>query len=162
DFRYVADRRDFEAICSPDRAGTVDGWLVAFAFRRCRPFLQGTRVHINSTSFAAIMGLLAAVPLALRAGAESDDVAALVRQADEIKTADNSGFLTIVAQLQQADDLTHPQQAWLHYLQAWQLGYRGDYESALPALKAVIDEADDATLRFRADISLINDEALSA
>ena len=91
------------------------------------------------------------------------DATSLLKQADDIKTADNSAFLEILRRLQsESGGLAPGEQLYLRYLQAWQLGYTGDYSSAVPALKAVIEEATDPTLRFRAQISLVNDQALAS
>ena len=90
-----------------------------------------------------------------------NDAAAQLKRADEIKTADNSAFLDIIGQLDaEAGTLSPHQRHWLDYLKGWQLGYAGQYQQAAAALEAVIEEAgDDATLTFRAEISLVNDEA---
>jgi diguanylate cyclase (GGDEF)-like protein len=85
-----------------------------------------------------------------------------LRHADDIKTSDQAAFLAILHRAEaDAAHLSANERGWLHYLQAYQLLYRGEYASAGPALRAVIDEATDLTLRFRADISLINLLALA-
>ncbi|HEY2396897.1 MAG TPA: GGDEF domain-containing protein [Rudaea sp.] len=107
--------------------------------------------------------LLCIVPISEARPAESGDPAQLLKQADDIKTADNTRFLEIVHDLDsEPARLTPAQQQSLRYLKAWQLGYTGEYETAVPALKAVIAEATDLTLRFRAQISLVNDQALAS
>jgi diguanylate cyclase (GGDEF)-like protein len=107
--------------------------------------------------------LLSILPISGALAAVSEDPAQLLKQADDIKTADNTRFLEIVRDLDsESTRLTQAQQAYLRYLKAWQLGYTGEYEAAVPALKAVIAEAIDPTLRFRAQISLVNDQALAS
>jgi tetratricopeptide (TPR) repeat protein len=87
----------------------------------------------------------------------------LLKHADNIKTSNNTEFLQIVQGLdRESSRFSGTQHAWLDYLKAWQLGYTGDYEAAVPALKAVITETADPTLRVRAQISLINDQALTS
>ncbi len=108
----------------------------------------------------------ACMALALSAGSgaqEPDGVDQLLKHADTIKTTDNTEFLKIVQGLdRESSRFSAGQNAWLDYLKAWQLGYTGDYEAAVPALKAVIKETADPTLRVRAEISLINDQAFTS
>src|SRR5262249_19162587 len=79
------------------------------------------------------------------------------------KTADNAAFLGIVSQLDgQSSPLTTLQSGWLRYLKAWQLSYTGQLDAALPALRAVMDESSDVTLRYRANATLINSLALAS
>ena len=91
------------------------------------------------------------------------DPAELLARADEIKTANNSAFLDLVKQVEaQSVRLSPLQRDQLDYLKGWQLGYLGEYKSAEPALKAVLDRTNDPTLRARARISLLNDQALAS
>ena len=88
-----------------------------------------------------------------------DDPAQLLKRADDIRTADNSGFLKILQQLDaQANRLTPIQRDWLAYEKGWQSGLRGDYPAAVAALTAVMDRTQDPTLRARVRISLLNDQ----
>ena len=94
---------------------------------------------------------------------EPEGVDDLLKHADRIKTSDNTEFLQIVRGLdRESSRFSGVQHAWLDYLKAWQLGYTGDYEAAVPALKAVIAATADPTLRVRAEISLINDQAFTS
>ena len=112
--------------------------------------------------------LTACVVLALALSGESgaqalDGVDDLLKHADTIKTSNNTEFLQIVQGLdRESSRFSGLQHAWLDYLKAWQLGYTGDFEAAVPALKAVISETADQTLRVRAQISLINDQAFTS
>jgi diguanylate cyclase (GGDEF)-like protein len=93
---------------------------------------------------------VAAVPI-------SDDPAQLLKRADSIKTSDHPEFLQLMKQLGDgAIKLSPQQQLYLRYLKAWEVGYEGDYETATPLLNAVIAESADATLRFRAGTTLVN------
>ncbi|MGH8158008.1 MAG: GGDEF domain-containing protein [Rhodanobacter sp.] len=93
---------------------------------------------------------VAAVPIA-------DDPAQLLKQADSIKTSDHPEFLQLMQRLGgEAAGLSPQQHMHLRYLQAWEVGYQGDYETATPLLNAVIAESTDATLRFRAGTTLVN------
>ncbi len=92
-----------------------------------------------------------------------DGVDQLLKHADEIKTSNNTEFLQIVQGLdRESSRFTGTQHAWLDYLKGWQLGYTGDFDAAVTALKAVMGETADATLRVRAAISLINDQAFTS
>lgn len=100
---------------------------------------------------------------AASAASDTEGADQLLKHADDIKTANNSEFLQVVQGLdRESSRLSRMQQTYLHYLKAWQLGYTGDYESAVPALRAVIAETTDPTLRVRAEVSLINDQALAS
>src|SRR5947209_4025439 len=90
--------------------------------------------------------VFAAASCASMAAAPPEDAAALIRYADEIKTADNSAFQTVLAELERrSGQLTPVEQSWLHYLKAWQLTYTGADEPGIAALKSVIAEASDPT-----------------
>ncbi|SHL60544.1 diguanylate cyclase (GGDEF) domain-containing protein [Rhodanobacter sp. OK091] len=86
-----------------------------------------------------------------------DDPAQLLKLADSIKTSDHPEFLQLMGRLDgEATKLSSQQQLYLRYLKAWEAGYQGDYETATPLLNAVIAESMDATLRFRAGTTLVN------
>lgn len=104
-----------------------------------------------------------ALALSVEAADAPDGVDQLLKHADGIKTSNNSEFMQIVQGLdRESSRFSGTQHAWLDYLKAWQLGYTGNYEAAVPALKAVIAETADPTLRVRAEISLINDQAFTS
>jgi diguanylate cyclase (GGDEF)-like protein len=100
---------------------------------------------------AMLMGTaIAAVPI-------SYDPAQLLKQADSVKTSNHPEFLQLMKRLGGAETKLSPQQhMYLRYLQAWEVGYEGDYEAAAPLLNAVIAESADATLQFRAGTTLAN------
>ena len=108
--------------------------------------------------FAAV--LLLASACAFAAG---EAPGALLKQADDIKTADNTQFQALLKQAQtQADQLTPAQRDFLDYLKGWQSTYTGNFGAAGTTLQAVIDRTQDATVRTRALITLINSQALAA
>jgi len=93
----------------------------------------------------------------------AETAAELLERADDIKTANNSEFLDLLGQAEaQRDRLSPLQRDQLDYLKGWQLGYSGQYQSAEVALKVVLDRTVDPTLRARARISLLNDQALAS
>jgi diguanylate cyclase (GGDEF)-like protein len=100
---------------------------------------------------AMLMGtVLAAVPTSV-------DPAQLLRRADSIRTSNHPEFLQLMKQLDiEVAKLSTQQRMHLRYLQAWEVGYRGDYEAATPLLNAVVAESTDVTLRFRAGTTLVN------
>ena len=80
-----------------------------------------------------------------------------LRRADQLKTANNSEFQSLLGQLdQQASALTPTQRDYIDYLRAWQLGYLGRYEDALSAFQTFLAHVKDPTLLARARISLVN------
>jgi len=86
----------------------------------------------------------------------------LLTQADSVKTSDPKAFAEIVAAVtEQSENLAAPQRQHLSYLQAWRNVYSGNYEASVPLLEAVIEQAADPALRFRARATLINVHALA-
>ena len=84
---------------------------------------------------------------------------ALLQRADELKTADNQQFRTVLKQLDaQAEQLTATERDFLEYLHDWQFGYLGDYPRALSAFEALLSRTQDPTVRTRALISLLSDQ----
>jgi diguanylate cyclase (GGDEF)-like protein len=82
---------------------------------------------------------------------------ALLLKADRIKTADPTGFATLLDSLAtQVQDLSSAQQELLHYLQAYKSAYDGQYNLAISRFQATIRETHDVTLKFRANASIIN------
>jgi diguanylate cyclase (GGDEF)-like protein len=87
----------------------------------------------------------------------TDDAAQLIRHADRVKMSDPAEFDVLMKQLSDgATKLSSEQQLDLRYLKAWEGAYRGDYETAIPELNAVIAKSTDATLRFHAGITEVN------
>ncbi|OOG49073.1 GGDEF domain-containing protein [Rhodanobacter sp. C01] len=87
----------------------------------------------------------------------SDDSAQLLKQADSVKTSNHAEFLQLISRLAgTAAKLSPSQRMYLHFLQAWEVCYQGDYEAATPLLNAIIAEPTDAILRFRAGLTLVN------
>jgi len=87
----------------------------------------------------------------------TDDSAQLIRHADSVKMSDPAEFDVLVQRIDEsATKLSSEQQLYLRYLKAWEGAYRGDYETAIPELNAVIAKSTDATLRFHAGITEVN------
>jgi diguanylate cyclase (GGDEF)-like protein len=110
---------------------------------------------------ACLAGALWLVALQIGAAAAAvptmGDPAPLLQQADSLKTSNHAEFLQLMQRLgAEATRLSSQQQQYLRYLHAWEVGYRGDYETATPLLNAIIEQSTDATLRFRAGTTLAN------
>ncbi|TAM59043.1 MAG: GGDEF domain-containing protein [Rhodanobacter sp.] len=81
----------------------------------------------------------------------------MLRQADVAKTSNHAEFAALMQRLSDGTmKLSAQQQLYLRYLQAWRMGYSGDYDSAIPQLNSIIAESRNATLRFRAGVTLVN------
>jgi diguanylate cyclase (GGDEF)-like protein len=101
--------------------------------------------------------------MAVAAAPTINDLGPLLKQADGIRTSNHPEFLQLMKRLRgEASALSPQQQVYLRYLQAWEVGYEGDYETATPLLNAVIAQSIDATLRFRAGTTLANNLVISS
>ncbi|NUO71906.1 MAG: GGDEF domain-containing protein [Frateuria sp.] len=88
---------------------------------------------------------------------ESEETTRMLVRADHLKTSDNPAFVALLDQLHHREvRLSDEQHLLLKYLDAWQLDYLGDYRAARASLTAIIRDAPDPTLRFRATATLIN------
>ncbi|MGN2244241.1 diguanylate cyclase [Frateuria sp. GZRR33] len=88
---------------------------------------------------------------------ESAEASRMLARADHLKASDNPAFIALLDQLHLREArLSDEQRLLLKYLDAWQLDYLGDYRAARTSLTAIIREAPDARLRFRATATLIN------
>ncbi len=91
------------------------------------------------------------------APAAQNDPAAMLTQADRIKTSDNARFAEILRRLD-ADptSLSRTQQDLLQYFHGWESAFQNDNEAAIRTWRAVAAHASDPDLRLRATGSLIN------
>ncbi len=88
---------------------------------------------------------------------QSAPAAELLRKADAIKLTNHDEFTAMLKASDERYAELDPQQRWhLRYLQGWNRIYDGDYEDAIPLLKAVLDESTDLTLQFRAGATIVN------
>lgn len=123
------------------------------------PRVDGHPAHAGTAcrSIAGGLALLCLLFCTTAAAAEPADVDAQLKQADQLRTADPTEFAALLARLEsQASRLTTPQRQYFRYLKAWQSAYAGDYETAIPALKSIIDESNDVNLQFRAGATVAN------
>jgi len=118
-------------------------------------FSSGSQRRVHVAGWILLAALL--LGTAVAAVPASDDSAQLLEQADSVKTSNHPEFVQLLKRLGvEAATLSPGQRMHLRYLQAWAVGYQGDYETATPLLNAVIAESTDATLRFRAGTTLVN------
>lgn len=95
--------------------------------------------------------------------AATENVDQILQHADQIKYIHNDEYLAVLQRLDaQSDSLTRLQRDWLAYFHAWQLGYAGEYETALGAFQALLAHTQDPTIRARSRISLIYDQVNAA
>ncbi|HVF16082.1 MAG TPA: GGDEF domain-containing protein [Steroidobacteraceae bacterium] len=88
---------------------------------------------------------------------QSGEAASLLERADSIKTSNHAEFAQILESLDRNSPSLQPaQREYLNYLRGWQDAYVGNYESALTRLKSFVAATQDATLRFRAQATMVN------
>jgi diguanylate cyclase (GGDEF)-like protein len=88
---------------------------------------------------------------------DSADPAALLSQADSIKTSNHRQFTEILQSLEErVANLTPTEQEYVRYLRGWQEAYVGNYEASLRTLAAFVATAKDPTLVFRARVTMVN------
>ena len=98
----------------------------------------------------------------LAPAAELESPSQLLKQADAIKTARQDEFRALISDIERRSaELAPVERDYLHYLQAWQLVYRGEYHLAVPALRRIIEQSPDPTLRFRSSATIANTQALA-
>ncbi|RCS29897.1 GGDEF domain-containing protein [Rhodanobacter denitrificans] len=94
---------------------------------------------------------LAAVPVA------SGDVSVSLKHADSIKLSDQGEFQRILDRLDHdRAALTQEQTGYLHYLQAWQAAYRGDYHASDAMVGELLEKSHDTTVLFRTKVLKVN------
>lgn len=110
-------------------------------------------------AFLAGGALLVALLVGTTAAAvpTADNPAQLLEKADSIKSSNNTEFVTLMQQLSaSAQKLAPEQRLHLKFLKGWQIAYRGDYTAAIALLDEVIGQSTNATLRFRAEATVVN------
>ncbi|MFK2890648.1 tetratricopeptide repeat-containing diguanylate cyclase [Dyella flagellata] len=91
------------------------------------------------------------------AAASTPPNAALLTQAEDLRTSDHPQFLRLLETLQQQASSMSPHERWqLRYLQGWQAAFRGDYAGAEGILREVIGHSGDPPLVAKASAVLMN------
>ncbi|HUB89874.1 MAG TPA: GGDEF domain-containing protein [Dyella sp.] len=82
--------------------------------------------------------------------------AKLLAQADSVRSKHHTQFLQIMAQLhREASSLSESEQWYLHYLDAWNAEFDGNYIKAQQGLRQVINQSGDPNLAARAASLLV-------
>lgn len=103
----------------------------------------------------ALVGI--GVGMAVQAMPTAESPAQLLQRAFEVKTSDHNEFLRILAQLHGVQDSLPLDEQWtLRYLDAWQSVFAGNESQALVGLRAIAEQAPNATLRVRAMATMVN------
>ncbi|HEY8328266.1 MAG TPA: GGDEF domain-containing protein [Rhodanobacter sp.] len=85
------------------------------------------------------------------------DTTAMLQHANDVKLSDQQQFQQILDRLgTESANLPPVQLEYLHYLQAWQAAYRGDYGTSDSLLEGVLNQSVNLTMRFRAGVLLVN------
>ncbi len=109
---------------------------------------------------AALLAMLCVVGWVI-AGQEGETDRQL-READALKSSNYPGFVSALQSMdQRKSSLTSSQLQYFHYLRAWERGYAGDYDAAIPLYKTVIADSVDPVLRFRATASLVSNLSIA-
>ena len=85
----------------------------------------------------------------------ADTVETKLARAEDLKRVDYAEFGRLLDTLD-SDSLTEAQSEELAYLRAWQTVYGGNYAAGIDQLTKLVEQAKDATVRFRSRSSLVN------
>ncbi|GMV29935.1 MAG: hypothetical protein AMXMBFR59_20600 [Rhodanobacteraceae bacterium] len=85
-----------------------------------------------------------------------------LKDADALKSSNYPAYAGMLEAIERDKaSLTPSQLQYFHYLRAWERGYAGDYEAAIPLYKSVTAESTDPILRFRATASLVSNLSIA-
>lgn len=83
--------------------------------------------------------------------------AAMLAEADAVKTGDEGRFSRLLQELGVVEKTLSPRDlSMLHFLRGWRATWIGDYDTGRALLEDVADNSPDTVLRFRATATLIN------
>ena len=106
--------------------------------------------------------IFASLCLALGSGNAATSVAALLGEAETVRSSDPERFQRLLGQLDAAKDTaTAPQRDQIAYLQAYRQSYVGNYDVAIPALRRLANGASTLETRFRAGALMVNSYAVT-
>jgi tetratricopeptide (TPR) repeat protein len=98
-----------------------------------------------------------ALCLAAPRSAASPAFEAMLRQAEDVRSADPAQFESLLGQLNASVEAATPsQRQQLQYLKAYHLAYTGRFDLGITAAKALFDEATDVNVKFRAGSLIVN------
>lgn len=102
------------------------------------------------------MHFAAGAALAVVPAVAGDDSMSL-KHADSIKLSDQGEFQRILDRLDKASPALMPDQVdYLHYLQAWQAAYRGDYLTSDAMIGELLEKSPSAAVLFRTKVLKVN------
>ncbi|HEY5783101.1 MAG TPA: GGDEF domain-containing protein [Lysobacter sp.] len=106
--------------------------------------------------------IFASLCLALAPGNAATSVAALLSEAETVRSSDPERFQRLLGQLEAANGkATAPQRDQIAYLHAYQQSYVGNYDVAIPALRRLATGASTVETRFRAGALMVNGYAVT-
>jgi diguanylate cyclase (GGDEF)-like protein len=107
---------------------------------------------------ALLLGLF--IPAALSVAVVPDEFDALLRRADDVKSADPRAFRAMLERMEQLTSAaSQVQLEQLRYLQIYRMSLDGQFPQAIAALRELATEATDVSTRFRATAFLANNYA---
>lgn len=116
----------------------------------------GIARHVLAMLLLVGLGVSAAFTLAVN----TNSIDALLKRADEVRSADPQAFRRLLAQIeQQAGQATAVQVEQLRYLQIYRMSLDGQFQQAIAALRELASSATDLPTRFRATAFLANNYA---
>ncbi|MCF7221793.1 GGDEF domain-containing protein [Marilutibacter chinensis] len=108
----------------------------------------------------ALAVVLAAAAAASAQAQDSVDADRLLEQADAVRSTDPIRFGAVLDEVnERASELSGPQLQHLRLLQAYRLGYGGQYQGAIELARDVFDSASAGAIKFRAGLLLANSAA---
>lgn len=109
---------------------------------------------------AVVPGVCAALSLwivAFASAAQPDGAGALLKRADDERTANYPDFVVTLESVEKLrDSLSPADREYLRYLEAWKSAYDGDAQTALARLTGLMEDSKDRTLRLRAGATAVN------
>ncbi len=115
---------------------------------------KATRLRAIGAVLCGVLSVSSALP---RAAAADPDPAEQLRLADSVKLANYRQFSSLLESLQRRRAQLQPaDRDFLDYLEGWNNAYAGQYDAAIAALGKLADHAREATVRFRADATVVN------
>lgn len=112
-------------------------------------------VRLSSMTLCALMVALA-MP-----GSASDDIGALLQEAEAVRSADPAAFADLLVRANRLAGLATPsQQERLAYLNAYSEGFAGRYDAAIAAASTLLT-SEDVEMRFRAGAFIVNSYAVT-
>ncbi len=108
-----------------------------------------------------LMAVLCLAPAPAGAAAEgSPAFAAMLEQAEQVRSSDPRQFSSLLGQLNASVAVASPRQReQLQYLKAYELAYTGRFDLGIQAARELFDQASDVRIRFRAGSLIVTAHA---